>query len=488
MKTKNIFLTAISALFIFAAGTEEKIRAEPGVSGKGDLVIELAPSSVITKADPATNFGYQYATEEELTVNNCWIFAVQDNTIKARQYFSSPTQTTGPYEDKDDTYTKGYQVTLNGLNYGTYDFWVVANPTGGADDSRYTTCVTLGDLKNIIEGSTTYNDAFPNPSQLIKVGNKESGFDRANNKIIVSLTQLAAKVQLEIKVELKREQTSAYYKYYDKNWGVLSDDGLLDYNDLVEILGIPDLGPNHGGDITSDMVKGYKYFDFDIALPGKSKGFSDVTINVKKVLVYEGYALQDLNLKVNGIRVNSQIGFPSSLDYDTPNYVDNIIECGNIISYICSFYTYGKKSLDVQLVGNLLNGKFLYEQKGISSGIILNDAKSGNVNGIKEGRIIYPQTKALTFDNGWQGNTSTWSAVLITNEENLELNGDVVPVGEDVKTTPYDQTAILVPDNGFINGHYYEGTIRIQSAPVSGQMTVEIDPFKDFGPIDFGFN
>ena len=36
MKTKNIFLTAISALFIFAACTEEKIIDEPGVSGKGD--------------------------------------------------------------------------------------------------------------------------------------------------------------------------------------------------------------------------------------------------------------------------------------------------------------------------------------------------------------------------------------------------------------------------------------------------------------------
>ena len=33
MKTKNIFLTAISALFIFAACTEEKIIDEPGVSG-----------------------------------------------------------------------------------------------------------------------------------------------------------------------------------------------------------------------------------------------------------------------------------------------------------------------------------------------------------------------------------------------------------------------------------------------------------------------
>ena len=36
MKTKNIFLTAISALFIFAACTEEKIIDEPGVSGKGN--------------------------------------------------------------------------------------------------------------------------------------------------------------------------------------------------------------------------------------------------------------------------------------------------------------------------------------------------------------------------------------------------------------------------------------------------------------------
>ena len=78
MKTKNIFLTAISALFIFAACTEEKIIDEPGVSGKGDLVIELSPSSVITKA-AATNEGYVYATEEELNVEDCWIFVFGEN-------------------------------------------------------------------------------------------------------------------------------------------------------------------------------------------------------------------------------------------------------------------------------------------------------------------------------------------------------------------------------------------------------------------------
>lgn len=51
---------------------------EPGVSGKGDLVIELSPSSVITKA-AATNEGYVYATEEELNVEDCWIFVFGEN-------------------------------------------------------------------------------------------------------------------------------------------------------------------------------------------------------------------------------------------------------------------------------------------------------------------------------------------------------------------------------------------------------------------------
>ena len=73
MITKYIFLTGISGLFFFGGCTEDKIIDEPGVSGKGDLVIELSPSSVITKA-AATNEGYVYATEEELNVEDCWIF------------------------------------------------------------------------------------------------------------------------------------------------------------------------------------------------------------------------------------------------------------------------------------------------------------------------------------------------------------------------------------------------------------------------------
>ena len=490
MKTKNIFLTAISALFICAACTEEKIIDEPGVSGKGDLVIELSPSSVITKADPTTNSGYQYATEEELTVNNCWIFAVQDNTIKARQYFSSPTQTTGPYKDKDDTYTKGYQVTLNGLNYGTYDFWVVANPTGGADDSRYTTCVDLDDLKKIIEGSTTYNDAFPNPSQLIKVGNKESEFDRANNTIIVPLTQLAARVQLKIEIDLKWDKTGSYYEYFapGSEDSSVGDNGLLDKRGLEQVLG-KSVNNSDGVALKDIDVEDYTYFGYGIKFEnGNSKGISVENLNVKKITVYEGYALKDLNFVINNIRVNSLIGLPQVTDYVTPSYDRVTFKSeGSIVSYICSFYTYGKDCLDVDLEGTLLNGQFREEQKGTSSGYFINDANGTNTNNIKNG--IYPEAGGtLTFVNGWQGNIDNCKFVLITNKEDLALDDEVVPAGGDYKEQSYKQSAQLIPKDGFVNGHYYEGTIRIQSAPVSGQMTVEIDPFKDFGPIDFGFN
>lgn len=50
MKTKNIFLTAISALFIFAACTEEKIIDEPGVSGKGDYNPQIERYAVLKRS------------------------------------------------------------------------------------------------------------------------------------------------------------------------------------------------------------------------------------------------------------------------------------------------------------------------------------------------------------------------------------------------------------------------------------------------------
>ena len=214
MKTKNIFLTAISALFIFAACTEEKIIDEPGVSGKGDLVIELSPSSVITKA-AATNEGYVYATEEELNVEDCWIFVFGENEkYITSQYFSGDalSETENEYVDTpapnggSQTYKKGYTITLTGLDYGTYNFWGVANPTEAND--AYKSCQSLDALKEIIEGGDSYQTAFAEKAdQLVKVGNKSATFNVTTvaSPIQIPLTQLAARVELKVRVDIPRQ-------------------------------------------------------------------------------------------------------------------------------------------------------------------------------------------------------------------------------------------------------------------------------------------
>lgn len=79
--------------------------------------------------------------------------------------------------------------------------------------------------------------------------------------------------------------------------------------------------------------------------------------------------MKDLNFVINNIRVNSLIGLPQVTDYVTPSYDRVTFKSeGSIVSYICSFYTYGKDCLDVDLEGTLLNGQFREEQKGTSSG------------------------------------------------------------------------------------------------------------------------
>ena len=222
MKTKNIFLTAISALFIFAACTEEKIIDEPGVSGKGDLVIELSPSSVITKA-AATNEGYVYATEEELNVEDCWIFVFGENEkYITSQYFSGDalSETENEYVDTpapnggSQMYKKGYTITLTGLDYGTYDFWVVANTTEA--NEAYKSCQSLDALKEIIEGGDSYQTAFAEKAdQLVKVGNKSATFNLTTvaSPIQIPLTQLAARVELKVRVDIPRQLKGGEYVY-----------------------------------------------------------------------------------------------------------------------------------------------------------------------------------------------------------------------------------------------------------------------------------
>ena len=87
------------------------------------------------------------------------------------EYVDTPAPNGG-----SQTYKKGYTITLTGLDYGTYDFWVVANPTEA--NEAYKSCQSLDALKEIIEGGDSYQTAFAEKAnQLVKVGNKSATFN-----------------------------------------------------------------------------------------------------------------------------------------------------------------------------------------------------------------------------------------------------------------------------------------------------------------------
>lgn len=199
MKSKNIFLTIAFALFLFGACSEEKIIDGPDVIGKAPLTLELSTSSSpITKSSNERE--YQYATEEELTVNDCWVFIVKDGKIEKKKYFPNISNAYNDYKEEggNRTYKKGYLIIFENLEYGDYDFYVIANPSFG-NRSKYEGCASLIDLKNILEGSDKYASTF-NSGNLLKMGHKSVRFTEENKNIEIPLTQLAAKVKVNLTI------------------------------------------------------------------------------------------------------------------------------------------------------------------------------------------------------------------------------------------------------------------------------------------------
>lgn len=502
MKTKNIFLTAISALFIFAACSEEKIIDEPGVSGKGDLVIELSPSSVITKAAD-TNAGYAYATEQELNVEDCWIFVFKGEDCITSKYFSGADllATDNNYVDNpgpnggSQTYKKGYKVTLKGLNHGTYDFWVVANPT--ETNTAYESCQSLSALKGIIEGGDTYKAAFADKAdQLVKVGNKSAAFNAntATAPIQIPLTQLAARVELKVRVDIPRQLIGGEYEYPDlpgtKN-GVLTENQLATLFPDKKIPGGVSTNKVELAEKDANGKYKYTYFGHPVTTNSTPKSAKPGKLNVIKNTKYQGFLLDEIKLKVENIRVISEL-VPNQIEVE-----DQLAEGsfnpneGISTTYSFKFYTYTKENLKISLTGKLCDTEYTVTQKGIVNDCMFVNDKSPselvrqiNSGNIKEGQI-------LSFDggNGWGSNgvgvmlcnEETWVAV---DEEMKEIHK---PIGN---SKPYSSGSIsLKPQDGFKVGNMYEASLLIQSVPTTGTLNVVIDDIKEYkSDIKFEFN
>ena len=500
MKTKNIFLTAISALFIFAACTEEKIMDEPGVSGKGDLVIELSPSSVITKA-AATNEGYVYATEEELNVEDCWIFVFGENEkYITSQYFSGDalSETENEYVDTpapnggSQTYKKGYTITLTGLDYGTYNFWVVANPTEAND--AYKSCQSLDALKEIIEGGDSYQTAFAEKAdQLVKVGNKSATFDVTTvaSPIQIPLTQLAARVELKVRVDIPRQLEGGEYEYPDLG----GTSGVLTEAQLAKLF--PD-GKIPGGVMTnakelserdSNGKLKYTYFGHPVTTTSTPKSAHPGALSVIKKTKYKGFLLKEIKLVVEDIRIKSEL-VPNKEEFEGQLGIASFDPNEDVsTTYSFKFYTYTKEDLKINLTGDLYDVTYQVSQKGeVKDCMFVNDkAPSELVAQINSGNIKEGETLHFAGGNGWGDkgvgvmlcNEETWVAVDET-IENSTIEGEVKHYSSGSVT--------LKPKNGFQVGNMYEASALIQSVPATGSLNIVIENIQSGGEINFGFN
>ena len=505
MKTKNIFLTAISALFIFAACTEEKIIDEPGVSGKGDLVIELSPSSVITKA-AAEDKGYVYATEEELNVEDCWIFVFgEDKKYITSQYFSGDalSETENEYVDTpapnggSQTYKKGYTITLTGLDYGTYDFWVVANPTEANEAYKSCqSCQSLDALKEIIEGGDSYQTAFAEKAnQLVKVGNKSATFNLTTvaSPIQIPLTQLAARVELKVRVDIPRQLKGGEYVYE----GFPNANGVLTNAEIDKLTGSHIRNEDV---INSDLQRKdgndnylYTYFGHPVTISGGSKVKAirvDNALKVTKQTMYSGYLLDNIKLTVDNIRIKSELD-PLSVvvDQQLGSSVFNPLADEISTTYLFKFYTYTKDDLTISLSGELQKAEYSVSQMGtLDNAMFVNDKDLALVKKINKGDVEDGEVLTFAGGGGW-GNAAT--GVLLCNQDawtavDEEITGEPVLEGE---PKAYSSGSItLKPEGGFQVGNMYEASALIQSVPATGSLNIVIENIQSGGEIKFGFN
>lgn len=495
MKTKNIFLTVAAALFMFAACSEEKIIDEPGVSGKGDLVIELSPSSVITKA-AATNEGYVYATGDELNVDDCWIFVFDKNDqYIASQYFNTLSDADDNYVDNpgpnggSQTYKKGYKVTMSNLDYATYRFWVVANP----NSADYVSCKTLSGLKSIVEGAGTYKAAFEErATKLVKVGDKEATFDKSSGSIQIPLTQLAARVELKVRVDIPRQLLGGEYEYPDLT-GV--ENGVLTADQIDELTGTHERDKSINNtklqEKDGDNNLLYTYFGHPVKITSKQEPKCIWVNNQLKVIKntkYSGYLLDEIKLTVDDIRIKSQLEPLAVVDGQLDDNVFDPLEGTVSTTYLFKFYTYTKEDLTISLTGNLQKATYSVSQSGtLENCVFVNDKDLALVKRINSGEIQDDEVLSFGGGSGWSGATG----VLLCNEKAWVAVGEAIegkPSYEGSSKSYSSGSVALKPTDGFKVGNMYEASILIQSVPIDGSLNVVIEGIKEFADdIKFGF-
>lgn len=221
-KLKDIVLTGFLALLAFTACTEEKLIDERPME-TGTVSISFSTEGVETKAINAGGT-YRYATADELNINNIFvsIFKKVDNEWK---YLISKTGTLGDGSFVGTQSSGSFKLTGLTLPLNTeLKVVAIANPLADkvasyAKMDYATLCKESVSYPSDLGGNGFYTF---NPKTLIKVGEENMIFTLTKGLVsggeTVSLKQLAAKVELDLKVDLPNTEAPVTTGEWAFNW------------------------------------------------------------------------------------------------------------------------------------------------------------------------------------------------------------------------------------------------------------------------------
>lgn len=482
---KNILLTGFLALLAFAACTEDKLIDEQPME-TGTVSISFSTEGVETKAIDAGG-NYEYATAEELYINEIFvsIFKKEGNEWK---YLTSKSGILGDGSFVGDQSSGSFKLTGLTLPLNT-DLKVVAiaNPLAGKAASYAKMDYNTLSAEKVAYSATLGEGGYYtfDPRTLIKVGEQDMRFTANNGAISggedVHLKQLAAKVGLDLKVDLPKMEGSTTtsewmldgYSLDDiidelskkMNNASNKDRRVIVYVDKNGALQVTDPKGVVPADAKASLVKAWNN--------SADKGCVDEPTTSNKYAHIEGYSSDKpitmaittttptwlfnlLSVQVLNVNTQSKLIIPADQLNDALGLQDGSILGGKADTKVeLSFYTYERekvtdltKALSVKIVGEYVKG----------------DKKETTTYKLKS-TGFHP----IWDENGGWGEGSNTKFIINTDElvkGETESKTEITSTGE---STDYQYSIPINPEyeqgectDGLIHGNYYKvtGTLK----------------------------
>lgn len=493
MDTKRIIGLVLMMLIIITSCSEESPVGEPPYN-TGTFTLNFMMNERNTKVTetsaaeevPGHAEGFSYSTKEELTVNNCFIaiFAKGEDNLWTRRILADD------YVSIEDDEIGSFKVEGLTLPIKT-DLKVVAIanlPSNLVPEYKNKTYAELTEAKIITEIGKSKDYYTFDPSSLIKTGEKDMRFnvngnlvdsnDREIGEAVIPLTQLAAKIYLNLSVILPTsegktivEEGEYFGKYPAQD--VLNAIKKNDINNVpnfntpkIYIIENSDKGSKEKFRVLTSKPEGdflataYQCSKGDAVCPdgfdgGKEFGgkkYAHITgLVFKKITTtYDTFVFNMGKVTINNIETSSYLLPPKGQQNSSTCQPVEITNMGEGIKNVrLLFYTYQKpycveslndQSLSINLTGALAKGNLVKEEIWKPRGGIHAMWDTEDNNGWGDGRTT-------TFKYNYDKDTQPSDIV--------ENTTDMKPIGTSdlefmIKINPNETT------EGLLAGNYYE--------------------------------